>query len=156
MTVQEEKPAARQGKQRLAWDATVCTYTGQGQEKLEQMVREAEILGTITEERQNADRKRVVKESDCKSTDVLYLSAPRVMCLVTLGTGRIALMTRNVSIALCVEAHLHSVEPYTLENRICLTPMPIKDSPELNSSVSQRRHYAGHVLPQNSKAKNYT
>lgn len=117
--VQEEKPVARQGKQRLAWDAIVCTYTGQGKEKLEQTVWEAEILGTITEESQNADRKRVVKESDCKSTDVLCLSTTCVMRTVTLGTGRIALITKNVSIALCVEAHLHSVEPYTLENRIC-------------------------------------
>lgn len=63
-----KKPGARKGKQRLAWDATVCTHAS---EAAGVSAWEAEIMGMIKEEgtSQNADRKRVTKESDYKSTE---------------------------------------------------------------------------------------
>lgn len=134
-----------------------CMYIHRSEAKLQETVWEAEILGTITEESksQNADRKRVIKESDYKSTDVFYLSTTCVMCIVTFETGRISLMTRNVSIALRMEAHLCSLGPILWKTKFVWHQCQLKTPQNLITVFLKDTTYAEHVLPQNSKAKNY-
>lgn len=116
-----KKPVARKGKQRLAWDATVCTYTRQRQQELQKMAWEAENVGMIKDEgtSENADRKRATKESDYKSieTSEIFLVSICILPITTLETGGIALIIRNVLFTLCVETHPNSAEPYALENK---------------------------------------
>lgn len=134
-----------------------CMYIHRSEAKLQETVWEAEILGTITEESksQNADRKRVIKESDYKSTDVFYLSNTCVMCIVTFETGRISLMIRNVSIALRMEAHLCSLGPTLWKTKSVWHQCQLKTPQNLITVFLKDTTYAEHVLPQNSKAKNY-
>lgn len=114
-----KKPVARKGKQRLAWDAMVCTYTSEA----------AGVTNDGVGSSKRGDDQRRGYKWKCRQEksnegiglqehwDEIFLVSICILPITTCETGGIALIIRNVLFTLCVETHPNSAEPYALENK---------------------------------------